>query len=442
MSQITRPRPISGFPEWLPEIRMIEQQWLESLRATFESWGFAPIETPAVETLDTLLAKGETDKEIYALRRLQADAEDASDAKLALHYDLTVPLARYVAQHFNDLVFPFKRYQMQKVWRGERPQEGRFREFLQCDIDVIGVDSLPIAFDAELPLIVAEGLARLGVTDLRLHVSNRKILSGFACGLGVADPIPAIRILDKLDKIGAEGVRAALTGALGVAADQAERLLALGTISSADTGFVAQVEALGVRDDALSQGLEELATVMQRLTALPHGQALADLSIARGFDYYTGTVYEARLPAYPGFGSVVSGGRYDDLASGYINKSLPGVGISIGLSRLFAKLVAEGRITAGPKCPTQVLVVVPNDDRVAVARETADGLRRRGLAVELFHAASKLKRQLAYAERKGIPYVWFPPFEDGADHEVKDMTSGAQGPADPATWQPPAATTP
>ena len=439
MNQITkpksvyRPRPVSGFPEWLPEQRIVELKWLDEIRTAFESFGFCSIETPSVEELDVLLAKGETDKEIYALKRYQG--EEGDEARLGLHYDVTVPFARYTAQHFNELVFPFKRYQMQRVWRGERPQEGRFREFMQCDIDVINVDNLPLHFDAEIPAIVYDVLQRLGITDVRLHISNRKVLEGYLRGLGIDDPVGPIRILDKLDKIGPAEVVTQLQG-LGFDRNTAERALGLAEIRTPDASFAPRVRELGAAHALLDEGLGELAFVMDSLAHLPAGAVLADLSIARGFDYYTGTVYEGRFTDYPGFGSVVAGGRYDDLAGTFINKRLPGVGISLGLTRLFAKMLAENRVTPGPKTPTQVLVALPSEDARGEVAALAAQLRRRGLKVEMFHAPSKLARQLTYASKKGIPYVWFPPFESGRPHEVKDMASGEQSEADPAAWMP------
>ena len=432
-----RPRPVSGFPEWLPELKIVEQQWMDTVRACFESYGFTPLETPAVEELDVLLAKGETDKEIYVLQRLQADEDDSSDARLGLHYDLTVPFARYVAQHFNDLNFPFKRYQIQKAWRGERPQAGRFREFYQCDIDVISQDQLPLSFDGEMLAVVQDALGRLGIDGVCLHVSNRKILSGFLQGMGIEDAIPVIRILDKLDKIGPEGVAEQLAEGLGLSPDNIDKLLSLGKIQTPGPEFAEQVRAFGISTPLLEDGIDELCQVLSAVDCQAGGGVLADLSIARGFDYYTGTVYEGRMVEYPGFGSVVSGGRYDDLAGAFINRRLPGVGISLGLSRLFSKMVAEGRIEAGRRCPTDVLVVVPSTECAALADETAAALRRRGLNVERYHGSPKLKRQLAYAEKKGIGFVWFPPFEDGQAHEVKDMATSEQYNADPESWTKP-----
>ena len=431
MSEKYKPRPVSGFPELLPEIRMVEQQWLDAVRASFESFGYVNIETPSVEEVEVLTAKGEVDKEIYGIARLAEDESDKKEARLALHFDLTVPFARYTAQHFNSLNFPFKRYQIQKSWRGERPQEGRFREFTQCDIDVVNIDQLPLHFDAEMPLVIHDVLRRLGLDDIRLHISNRRILDGFLAGIGVADPVAVKRTLDKKDKVSKDALMKMLTEQ-GLTSQQIDPCLALIDIQSHDDSFVQQIHALNVKSDLLDQGIAELQFVMQQLAHLPDGFALADLSIVRGLDYYTGTVYEGRLTSYDDFtSSVVGGGRYDDLAGGFINRKLPGVGISFGLTRLFAKLMKEGRIQGSAKTPTQILVVLPSEDRRGVAADTATHLRGRNYNVELYHAPQKIAKQLDYANKKAIPYVWFPPFEDGAAHEVKNMVSGNQMQADP-----------
>ncbi|MBL7488989.1 histidine--tRNA ligase [Frankia sp. AgB1.9] len=433
---IVKPVAISGFPEWLPGVRAVELDWLDRIRATFERYGFCSVETPSVESLDVLAAKGETSQEVYALRRLQAEPGDDS-GRLGLHFDLTVPFARYVAAHFNELAFPFRRYQIQRVWRGERPQEGRYREFTQCDIDVINVDSVPLYFDAELPRIVHEVLTELNVPAWTLNVNNRKLLQGFYEGLGIDDPVAVIRAADKLDKIGPDGVAKVLVDQVGLTAAQAKSVLDLAAVKA--SGSAAVVEAvgrLGVKSDLLTTGLDELTFVLDELADLPVGSVVADLSIARGLDYYTGTVYEAKFVDWPGFGSICSGGRYDDLAGSFIRRNLPGVGISIGLTRIFAKLVAEGMITPGPASPADVLVVIPSDERRRVAVATAGRLRARGLKVETYHQADKLAKQLRYANRKGIGALWFPPFEDGKPHEVKNLTTGDQTEADPDTWTP------
>lgn len=436
--QLVRPKPISGFPEWLPEVRLVELQWIDRIRLAFERYGFCSIETPSVEALEVLQAKGETSQEVYTLHRLQEDTADGGDSRLGLHFDLTVPFARYAAQNFNDLVFPFKRYQIQRVWRGERPQEGRYREFTQCDIDVINAGQVPLQYDAELPRIIHEVLTSLDLPGWSININNRKILQGFYQGLNIDDPIAVIRIADKIDKIGPDGVRQMLTDVAGLTPRQAAACLDLARIRGTGRSVIDEITALGVKSDLLSEGLDELAFVLGSLADLPAGTIVADLSIARGLDYYTGTVYEGKFTAWPDYGSICSGGRYENLAGSYIRRDLPGIGMSIGLTRIFAKLVAEGLLQTGPKCPTDVLVVVPSDERRPQAITTAAQLRSRGLNTELYHQPDKLAKQIRYASRKGIPFVWFPPFEDGNPHEVKNMTNGGQTTADPGTWTPPA----
>jgi histidyl-tRNA synthetase len=432
-----RPRPVSGFPEHLPEIRMVELSMLDRIRATFESYGFAPIETPSVEELEVLLAKGETDKEIYTIERLQGDEHSASEARLGLHYDLTVPFARYVAQHFNDLVFPFKRYQMQRVWRGERPQAGRFREFTQCDVDVIGIDNLALTFDAELAAVAMQAIEATGASGVTLHISNRKILQGFLQALSVSPQniVPIVRTIDGLPKVGQVETARAITELVGDPA-VADQITGLATITTKGDGFRQLAGKYGVTHTLFEQGLDELSSVMSELNALGVENAVADLSIARGFDYYTGTVYEGRFDDAPGGLTIVAGGRYDDLAGAFINKKLPGVGISIGFSRLFAKLLQDKTVAATRKSPADILVVLPSDERRSLTLATAQALRRRGFKVETYHAPQKLARQLSYAEKKGIPFVWFPPFEDGKSHEIKNMATGAQVEAEPEGWVP------
>ncbi|MFJ9762441.1 histidine--tRNA ligase [Streptomyces erythrochromogenes] len=435
-SQLVRPVPVSGFPEWLPEIRMVEQGWLDLIRSGFEKYGFCSVETPSVEPLSVLTAKGETSNEVYALRRLQEDADDASDSRIGLHFDLTVPFARYTAQHFNELVFPFKRYQMQRVWRGERAQDGRFREFMQCDIDVINVDHLPLYFDAELPRLIHEIMTSLNLPAWTININNRKVLQGFYEGLGIGDPLAVIRAVDKLDKVGPEGVAKILSDEVGLPSQAVDSCLALARLRGTDSAVVDEIKGLGVTSDLLAEGLDELSFVLDSLSNLPTGSVVADLSIARGLDYYTGTVYEGKFVDWPNYGSICSGGRYENLTGSFIRRSLPGVGMSIGLTRIFAKLLAEGLLETGPKCPSHVLVVIPRDERRPEAEATAASLRQRGMNVELYHQADKVAKQVRYASRKGIPFVWFPPFEEGAAHEVKDLATGDQFAADPASWLP------
>jgi histidyl-tRNA synthetase len=432
---MTKPTPLSGFPEWLPGQRIIEQQIVERIRRTFELHGFAPLETRAVEPLDQLLRKGETSKEVYVLRRLQADAEDPSDAGLGLHFDLTVPFARYVLEHAGKLQFPLRRYQIQKAWRGERPQEGRYREFRQADIDVVDRDTLPLHHDVEIALAAADALSGLPVPPVTIRTNNRKICEGFYRGLGLDDPAAALRAVDKLDKIGPDGVTALLVETAGATDAQAKACLALGEIRTGDTSFVDRVRALGVSDPLLDDGLAELATVVRAAGEHTPGVVVADLSIARGLDYYTGTVYETVLHGYEGLGSVCSGGRYDNLASAGADR-YPGVGISIGVTRILGALFGRDAVTVSRPVPTCVLVAVPDEASRPAADRVAAALRRRGIATEVSPSAAKFGRQIRYADRRAIPYVWFPG--DPVD-EVKDIRSGEQVTADPTIWMPPQA---
>ena len=430
--KIYKPSKIAGFPEWLPEERLVEQKWFDHIRKVFESYGFCNIETPSVEELDVLTAKGEVDKEIYVIERLHKDENDKKEARLALHFDQTVPMARYVAMNFNDLVFPFKRYQMQRVWRGERPQMGRMREFYQCDIDIINVDNLPISFDAEVAAVMYEVLEGLNIGRIQLRINNRKILMGLLESWNVQDFTPITRAVDKLEKIGKANVIAELTGA-GLQIAQAQQILELAEVK----GRADAIRAIKAENETMKSGIEELAFVLDQLAHLPDHAVVGDMSIIRGLDYYTGTVYETQLLDVPEFtGSVCSGGRYDDLAGSYINKHLPGVGISIGFSRLFdvMRQTRPDLLKIGPKSPAHVMMTVPeNEADRPLAYETARALRKRDIKVEMYHAPKKMGDQLKYASKKLIPYVWL--IRDGK-HEVKDMTAQTQSSADPNTWKP------
>lgn len=423
---------ISGFPEWLPAQRIIEQTVIDRARGTFELYGFAPLETRAVEPLDQLLRKGETSKEVYLLRRLQADADDASDSTLGLHFDLTVPFARYVLENAGKLQFPFRRYQIQKCWRGERPQEGRYREFLQADIDVVDRDTLPTHYDAEMPLIIADVLSGLPIPPIRIQVNNRKVLQGFYRGLDILETDAAIRAVDKFDKIGPAGVTAELA-TYGVGEAQAKLALSLAEISTPDASFVDAVKALGVKDPLLDEGLEELATVVEAARAHAPGLCYAELKIARGLDYYTGTVYETQLQGFEKAGSICSGGRYDNLASSG-NDRYPGVGISLGVTRLMGVLFGRNALSVSRAVPTCVLVALANEEERPAADRIAANLRRRGIPTEVSPTAAKYGKQIRFAERRGIPFVWFPA-PDG--DTVKDIRSGEQVPAVSTSWEPP-----
>ena len=438
--------PLSGFPEYLPADRIVELHFLDTIREVFELHGFVSIETRSVEPIERLSAQGEdTDKEIYTISRLGGDRAQGKpdrEPRLGLHFDQTVPFARYVLEHAGKLNFPFRRYQMQKVWRGERPQEGRYREFTE----------------AEMPLVIADVFARLPMPDFVIGVNNRKIPEGFYRGLGLTDITGTLRIVDKLDKIGPDAVTELLRAA-GATAEQAAACLALAEIRTADTSFVGRVRALGVAHPLLEEGLAALADVVETVVAAASGKIVADLKIARGLDYYTGTVYETTLIGYEKWGSFCSGGRYDSLASdGKV--TYPGVGISIGVSRLLGLLLGAGLIRASRSTPACVLVALVDDSHAERARSTAiaTALRRRGIACEVAPKAAKFGKQIRYADRRGIPFVWFPAVADGsgtahdaaldgsgsgsviavAQGEVKDIRSGQQVPADPATWSPPA----
>ncbi|GAA2527259.1 histidine--tRNA ligase [Pilimelia columellifera] len=440
---MSKPTPISGFPEWLPPQRMIELHVLDRLRSTFELYGFAPLETRSVEPLDQLLRKGETSKEVYLLRRLQDDAgADVGADALGLHFDLTVPFARFVLENAGKLQFPFRRYQIQKVWRGERPQEGRYREFLQADIDIVDRDTLPFHYEVELPLVIGDALGGLplgqpdGELPVVIQVNNRKLCEGFYRGLGIEDAEGALRVIDKLDKIGPDRVAAALSETVGASDAQARACLALAQIGAADASFVDQVRALGVDDPMLDEGLAELAAVVEAAGRYAPGLCRAELKIARGLDYYTGTVYETQLRGFERAGSICSGGRYDNLATAGADR-FPGVGLSIGVSRMLGLLFGAGVLTVSRQVPTAVLVALPDEERRADCDQVAAALRARGIATEVAPGAQKYGKQIRFAERRGIPFVWFPG-GDGEPDTVKDIRSGDQAEAFAATWAPPA----
>ncbi|MBM7506503.1 histidine--tRNA ligase [Nocardioides sp. 31GB23] len=428
-------RPLSGFPELLPEQRVVEQQVIDTLRHTFELHGFAGIETRAVEPLDQLLRKGDTSKEVYLLRRLQEESPEGH-AGLGLHFDLTVPFARYVLENAGRLEFPFRRYQIQKVWRGERPQEGRFREFTQADIDIVGRDTLAFHHDIEVTRVMLDALSRLELLPgFRLQVNNRKLIQGFYAGSGIDDVDEVMRLVDKLDKLPVDRVRAMLVDEAGVTDDQAEQVLALAAIRSTDASFVERVRALGVEHPLLDEGLTELEALVAGCAGLVDDRVRieADLSIARGLDYYTGTVFETRLDGHESLGSICSGGRYDALASDG-RTTYPGVGISLGLSRVVVTLLARTGTTADRSVPSAVLVALNDEESRPDADEVAAALRSRDIACEVAASAAKFGKQIRYAERRGIPFVWFAG-ESG--HQVKDIRTGEQVDADPATWAPP-----
>ena len=429
-----RTKPLSGFPEFLPAGRIAELAVLDTLRETFELHGFAPIETRAVETMDSLTRKGEITKEVYTVRRLHAADGDAAKDDLGLHFDLTVPFARYVLENAGHLMFPFRRYQIQKVWRGERPQEGRYREFTQADIDIVGENTLAAHHDVEVALVMLEAFERLhtrfGLPPVVMHVNNRLLAEGFYRGLGIEDHLGVLQRVDKLDKIGPDAVAKLLVDEIGVTPEVAAKCLELASIQASDTSFVERVRALGVEHPLLEEGLAALAAVVDAAAQAVPGRLIADLKIARGLDYYTGTVYETELVGFESLGSICSGGRYDALATDG-KRTWPGVGISIGVSRILAPLIAKGELTASRSVPTCVLVAVDAEETRAASMDVAARLRARGIPAEVAPKADKYGRQIRYADRRGIPFVWF-------GDTVKDIRSGDQSPADPDTWTPPA----
>jgi histidyl-tRNA synthetase len=433
---VSKVRPISGFPEWLPSERIVEQHFLDVIRETFELHGFASIQTRAVEPIERLSSQGEdTDKEIYAVSRLAAGSQASSrDPKLGLHFDLTVPFARYVLENAGKLTFPFRRYQIQPVWRGERPQEGRYREFMQCDVDIVDVGQLAPHYEAELPLVVADAFSKLPIGPFRIQVNNRKIPQGFYLGIGLTDVPAMLRIVDKLDKIGPDAVRDLMVAA-GASLEQANAALALAQINAPDESFVERVLALGVQHETLTQGLAELAAVMAVGAEHAAGLMVADLKVARGLDYYTGTVYETQLIGSESYGSICSGGRYDALASDG-KTTYPGVGISIGLSRLLARIMPS--LSTSRSTPSCVLVALSDESDRARGMGVAAALRRRGIACEVAPVAAKFGKQIKFAQQRGIPFVWFSASGDQEHDSVKDIRSGEQVAADASSWTPPA----
>ena len=424
MAKMT-PRTLSGFMELLPQPQQQMERIMDILRRTYSLYGFTPLDTPVIEASEVLLAKGggETEKQIYRLQK--------GDADLALRFDLTVPLAKYVALHYNDLSFPFRRYQIGKVYRGERAQRGRFREFYQADIDIIGDGKLDITNEAEIPAIIYQTFTSLGLKRFQIRVNNRKILNGFYAMLGLTEQSGDImRTVDKLDKIGAEKVRTLLVDECGVSAESADEILKFIAITGGNEQVLAALESYRGRNEVFDEGLDQLNTVVKYLSAfgVPAENFAVDLTIARGLDYYTGTVYETTLLDHPEIGSVCSGGRYDNLAEYYTDKQLPGVGISIGLTRLFYVLGEQGMLNPDlPTAPADVLILPMTAD-LAPAVTLATRLRAAGVRTQLYTEQKKFKAKMNYADKLGVPYVVFLGDDEIAGNVVacKDMTSGEQ----------------
>ncbi len=425
------PRTLSGFMELAPKEQMKLEKMMEILRRSYALYGFTPLDTPVIEAAEVLLAKGggETEKQIYRFTK--------GDSDLALRFDLTVPLAKYVAAHYGELAFPFRRYQIGKVYRGERAQRGRFREFYQADIDVIGDGQLDIANDAEIPAIIYTVFSRLGLKRFRIRINNRKILNGFYAMLGLSERSGDImRTVDKLEKIGEDGVRAILTDDLSLTAEQAEDILRFTAISGTNREVLQALAQYRGKNSLFDEGLSELEAVTRYLSdfGVPGENFAVDLTIARGLDYYTGTVYETALLDHPEIGSVCSGGRYDDLAGFYTDRKLPGVGISIGLTRLFYVLGEQGMLNAEmPTAPVDALILPMTED-LSAAVALATQLRTEGLRTQLYTEPKKFKAKMSYADKLGAPFVLILGENEISAGVVtlKNMTSGEQEQLSPA----------
>ena len=424
MAKVT-PRTLSGFMELLPRQQLQFERMKDTLRDTYASYGFTPLDTPVIESAEVLLAKGggETEKQIYRFTKGESD--------LALRFDLTVPLAKYVAAHYAELSFPFRRFQIGKVYRGERAQRGRFREFYQADIDVIGDGKLDITNEAEIPAIIYDTFTRLGVKRFQIRVNNRKLLNGFYAMNGMSEKAGEImRTVDKLDKIGAEKVRQLLIDEVKMLPCKAENVMDFMAIRGTNAEVLASLERYRGMDATFDEGLEELNAVVKYLAAFGVSEEnfAVDLTIARGLDYYTGTVYETIMLDHPEIGSVCSGGRYDNLAEYYTDRQLPGVGISIGLTRFFYVLSEQGLLaeeSVGASCDALVL---PMTEDLSAAIAAAAALRREGLRVQLYTEKKKFKAKMNYADKIGVPYVVFLGEDEIAEGvlSVKDMRSGEQ----------------
>lgn len=420
-----KPRTLSGFMELMPDKQVQMERMMQVLRESYSLYGFTPLDTPIIESSEVLLAKagGETEKQIYRFSK--------GDSDLSLRFDLTVPLAKYVALHYNELSFPFRRYQIGKVYRGERAQRGRFREFYQADIDIIGDGKLSIINEAEIPAIIFQTFSKLGLKRFQIRVNNRKILNGFYAMLGLTEKSgDVMRTVDKLDKIGPDKVKTILMDDFAVSAADADEILKFIAIRGTNAEVLAALSGYQGRNEVFDTGLEELNTVVRYLGdfGVPEENFAVDLSIARGLDYYTGTVYETTLLDHPEIGSVCSGGRYDNLAEYYTDKQLPGVGISIGLTRLFYVLGEQGMLNPElPTAPADVLILPMTED-LAPAIALATQLRQSGIRTQLQCEDKKFKAKMNYADKLSIPYVIFLGEEEIASGVVacKDMQTGEQ----------------
>ena len=419
------PRTLSGFMELLPADQIKMEKMMETLRKSYSVYGFAPLDTPIIESSEVLLAKGggETEKQIYRFNK--------GDSDLALRFDLTVPLAKFVAANYGSLTFPFRRYQMGKVYRGERAQRGRFREFYQADIDIIGDGRLDIINEAEIPAIIYRTFTALGLKGFKIKVNNRKLLNGFYSLAGMSEKAGDImRTVDKLDKIGANKVRQLLMDELHMFSHKADDVMDFMAISGTNAEVIAGLERYKGMDPLFDEGLDELKTVTKYLAdfGVPEENFAIDLSIARGLDYYTGTVYETEMTSHPEIGSVCSGGRYDDLAGYYTDKKLPGVGISIGLTRLFYVLNEQGMLSDEIVSAPADALVIPMSENLGYAIAAATALRDAGVRTQLYCEQKKFKAKMSYADKLGIPYVILIGDDEIAENvvAVKNMATGEQ----------------
>ncbi len=425
MSKV-QPRTLSGFMELLPPQQAQFERMAAILRETYSLYGFTPLDTPLIESSEVLLAKGggETEKQIYRFVK--------GDTDLSLRFDLTVPLAKYVAQNYGQLTFPFRRFQIGKVYRGERAQRGRFREFYQADIDVIGDGKLDISNEAEIPAIIYQAFSKMGLRRFQIRVNNRKILNGFYAMLGLTDKSGDImRTVDKLDKIGGEKVAALLTGEdIGLTQDQADEILKFIAIKGCNGEVLAALEGYRGRHALFDTGLDELRTVTKYLAAfgVPESHFAVDLTIARGLDYYTGTVYETTMLDHPEIGSICSGGRYDNLAEYYTDKQLPGAGISIGLTRLFFVLEDQGYLNQDLNTAPADVLILPMTEDLSPAISLATTLRDAGIRTQIHGEQKKFKQKISYADKLAIPYVVFLGEDEirAGVAAVKDLRTGEQ----------------
>ena len=422
MNKVT-PKIMSGFMELLPEDQILFNELVDTIRTSYESFGFLPIDTPILECSEVLLAKagGETEKQIYRFKKGEND--------ISLRFDLTVPLARYVSMKYNDLVFPFKRYQIGKVYRGERPQKGRYREFYQCDIDVIG-ENLSLMYDAEILAVIYNTFKKLSFGEFTIHINNRKLLNGFFESLNLEmKSIDVLRIIDKMDKIGVSGVKEELS-LIPITNEKIDKIIEFVSIKGNNTEIINSLQNLEIKNSTFITGLEELQKVIKEVKAfgLEENYYVIDLTIARGLDYYTGTIYETKLNDYPSLGSICSGGRYDNLTDYYTDNALCGVGISIGLTRLFYQLKEAGIIKSSSKTLSKVLIIPFSQENMDYAIKISSLLRKNKIICDVYYEEKGLKQKLKYANRLGIPYVCIVGEDEEKQNKVtiKNMETGGQ----------------